>query len=340
MEDRAMSKRLMINILLVSFIFSPTISWGKIYHTVSGDETLWRIAKKYGTSVEELRQINRLNGNLIFRGQQLCVQIEGTEETENKKENAEYRRQEAEIVQETTEPKTQQSYVVKKGDTLFSIARRTGCTVDGLKEINRLTNNTIEISQVLLLSATIINYEAKAANPEPQNPNLESQIPSKEEKHQSASVENYIQLPAKKTAPLAEEECLPFSESSGDIGHQIVTTAKRYLYLPYKSGGEIGDESTDCSGFVKRTLGYFGIKLPRSAREQFNMGVPVTELAEGDLVFFTTYASYPSHVGIYIGDDKFIHSSSYRSGGVRIDSLESNYYHQRYIGARRVVAVE
>ncbi|MFH1897065.1 MAG: LysM peptidoglycan-binding domain-containing protein [Candidatus Desantisbacteria bacterium] len=339
-----MSKRLMINILLVLFIFSPTISWGEIYHTVKGNETLWRIAKKYGISVEELRQSNNLRSNLICKGQQLCIQKQVASQIVTPLQNTKKEeRQGAEIVQETTKPQTlhsQNSYVVKKSDTLFSIARRNGCTVGELKRINHLTDNTIEISQVLLLSATTINYEAKTANPETQTPNIEPQILSNEEEHQSASAENYIRLPVKEATPSAEEQYIPLAEYPGDIGPQIVNTAKRYLSLPYKSGGEIGDESTDCSGFVKRTFGYFGIKLPRSAREQFNMGTPVTELAEGDLVFFATYASYPSHVGIYIGDDKFIHSSSYRSGGVRIDSLESNYYHQRYLGARRVVSVE
>lgn len=337
-----MSKRLIRNILLALFIFFPIISWGEIYHTVKGDETLWRIAKKYDTTVEKLQQVNGLNSNRICVGQRLCIQhnsplIPSERETiltpdPSQEETALINSAIPDSSLKERETCLENSYIVKKGDTLFSIARRTGCTVEGIKEINRLINNTIEISQVLLLTAKTVNPDAKDIDSKSQT--------SREEKPPSAQVENHTRLAVKKTASLEEEQYIPFSEHPGDIGPQIVTTAKRYLYLPYKSGGEIGDESTDCSGFVKRTFGYFGIKLPRTAREQFNMGIPVIELAEGDLVFFTTYASYPSHVGIYIGNDKFIHSSSYRSGGVRIDSLESNYYHKRYIGARRVVAVE
>ncbi|MEK7813197.1 MAG: LysM peptidoglycan-binding domain-containing protein, partial [Candidatus Desantisbacteria bacterium] len=140
-----MSKQLTINILAGILIFFPIISWGARYHTVSGDETLWRISKKYGTSVEELRQINGLNGNLICKGQRLCVQKENAEDRKQKPEameenakgrgqgkecgmrNAECGKQEAGIVQETT-LSSQKSHVVKKGDTLFSIARRNGCT--------------------------------------------------------------------------------------------------------------------------------------------------------------------------------------------------------------------
>ncbi|MBI4777332.1 LysM peptidoglycan-binding domain-containing protein [Candidatus Desantisbacteria bacterium] len=385
-----MSKRLIINILAGILIFFPTISWGELYHTVSADETLWRIAKKYNISVEELRQINGLNGNLICSGQRLCVAVEKSGVRE---ENVECRRQEtggteacrggfqtrpsqtgtkeagdkeqkADIVQGTI-LHSQKSYVVKKGDTLFSIARRNGCTVDKLKRLNHLVNNTIEIDQVLVFSASTPGPQGNEASTF-----LAETAPSGDDAHlaEEASLgDDAIQtdvLTAKKGDPPAKEATLAeehppaveekylevidstattdiqFSENPGAIVTQIVDAAKRYLYVPYKSGGEIGDEATDCSGFVKRTFASFGIILPRSAREQWGKGSPVTELQEGDLVFFATYASYPSHVGIYIGGDRFIHSSSYRSGGVRIDSLDSPYYHQRYLGARRMVALE
>ncbi|MDI6780583.1 MAG: LysM peptidoglycan-binding domain-containing protein [bacterium] len=369
-----MSKRLTINILAGIFIFFPTISWGVLYHTVSGDETLWRIAKKYGISVEELQQINGLNGNLIYKGQRLCVQKENTEcrirnekdrrqkpearsqKPESMEENVKGSGQEAGIVQETISS-PQKSHVVKKGDTLFSIARRNGCTVNELKRLNHLVDNTIEVNQVLALCNSIPcqwvtpQVNAKGAPlaegvPPAEEPPLadDAHLPDVFAADEGAPL-------AEKASPVVEEKYwdavdsaaiadIQFSENPSAIASQIVDTAKRYLYLPYKSGGEIGDEATDCSGFVKRTFGYFGIMLPRTAREQWGKGSPVTELQEGDLVFFATYASYPSHVGIYIGGDRFIHSSSYRSGGVRIDSLGSPYYHQRYLGARRVVAVE
>ncbi|MFH1859528.1 MAG: LysM peptidoglycan-binding domain-containing protein [bacterium] len=363
-----MSKRLTINILAGMLIFFPTISWGVSYHTVNENETLWRIAKKYGLSVENLRQINGLSGNLICNGQRLCVSRQASLETvtplqdaeesggrsqksEAIKEETRGKRRKAGVVHETTEsqashskenygviPQTtaktlENNYVVKKGDTLFSIARRNDCTVKELKNLNHLLDNTIEVAQVLVLPVSMPCQEAEPQGNEGGN-SLAEAIPSIEA-----------------TPPTVEEKCqdaidftaitdIPFSENPNAIATQIVDTAKRYLYLPYKSGGEIGDEATDCSGFVKRTFGSFGITLPRTAREQWSKGFPVTELREGDLVFFATYASYPSHVGIYIGGDRFIHSSSYRSGGVRIDSLDSSYYHQRYLGARRVVAVE
>lgn len=118
---------------------------------------------------------------------------------------------------------------------------------------------------------------------------------------------------------------------------EILLQVIKYLETPYKYGGNT-ENGIDCSGF---TLQVFekstGIKLPRSAREQFAVGEKVEreDLAFGDLVFFNTRRrSNPGHVGIYIGDDQFIHSST--SLGVTISSLQEAYYKKRYVGARRV----
>jgi cell wall-associated NlpC family hydrolase len=109
------------------------------------------------------------------------------------------------------------------------------------------------------------------------------------------------------------------------------------LHLPYRFGGT-GLFGIDCSAFVQRVFGAAGITLPRSAREQFEVGTEIEreDLSAGDLVFFRTYASFPSHVGIYLGNNFFIHASS-RSRKVTIDSLDTPYYVRRFIGARRLV---
>lgn len=118
---------------------------------------------------------------------------------------------------------------------------------------------------------------------------------------------------------------------------EILLQVIKYLETPYKYGGNT-ENGIDCSGF---TLQVFekstGIKLPRSAREQYAVGEKVEreDLSFGDLVFFNTRRrSNPGHVGIYIGDDQFIHSST--SLGVTISSLQETYYKKRYVGARRV----
>jgi hypothetical protein len=82
------------------------------------------------------------------------------------------------------------------------------------------------------------------------------------------------------------------------------------------------------------------VDLPRTAREQFQFGyeVPPSDLQKGDLIFFRTYASFPSHVGIYLGDNRMIHASS-RSHRVVISSLDSPYYRARFIGAKRIAKI-
>lgn len=86
-----------------------------------------------------------------------------------------------------------------------------------------------------------------------------------------------------------------------------------------------------------------GIQLPRSTREMINLDAPViarSELQPGDIVFFNNRGrGRVSHTGIYIGDDRFIHSSSSRSGGVRVDSLDDRYWKASYMEAKRVLAM-
>jgi cell wall-associated NlpC family hydrolase len=109
------------------------------------------------------------------------------------------------------------------------------------------------------------------------------------------------------------------------------------LGTPYLYGGT-RDDGLDCSAFTARVYERSTARtLARSAEEQFYEGeaVPQEELRFGDLVFFRTDGRRASHVGIYIEDDLFAHAST--TSGVTISSLESSYYSQRYVGARRII---
>jgi hypothetical protein len=121
----------------------------------------------------------------------------------------------------------------------------------------------------------------------------------------------------------------------------LVKVAKSFAGAPYRYGGETV-RGLDCSAFVKKMYEIFEVQLPRSAREQFCAGPRVgrEDLVTGDLVFFRTkrYAKYPTHVGIYLGDDKFIHSSSLLSQGVKVDCLSEGYFARTYTGAVRIKA--
>lgn len=128
------------------------------------------------------------------------------------------------------------------------------------------------------------------------------------------------------------------STSSGtSAGESVVRIASRFKGVRYRWGGS-SRSGFDCSGFTRYVFRQrTGVVLPHSASAQFRKGVPVSrgELKPGDLVFFQTYRRGASHVGIYIGNGKFIHASS-AGGRVRVDSLNDGYYRRRYVGARRL----
>jgi cell wall-associated NlpC family hydrolase len=116
----------------------------------------------------------------------------------------------------------------------------------------------------------------------------------------------------------------------------VVRTAYSYRGTPYRWGGD-SRGGFDCSGFTSFLYRHQGVGLPHSASAQFRMGRKVErgEMKPGDLVFFETVHKGISHVGMYVGNGRFVHASSRRSGGVRVDTLESGYYRERFRGARR-----
>ena len=125
--------------------------------------------------------------------------------------------------------------------------------------------------------------------------------------------------------------------SSTSKADAIIATAKKYIGIPYLWAGTT-PSGFDCSGYVQYVFKAHGISLNRTAATQYKHGTYVSKsnLMPGDLVFFqNTYKAGISHVGIYIGDGKFIHSSS--SKGVTISALSSSYYVSHYYGARRIL---
>ena len=125
---------------------------------------------------------------------------------------------------------------------------------------------------------------------------------------------------------------------SGSYGSSAVSIAYQYMGVPYVYGGA-SPSGFDCSGFTMYVYAQLGVSLPHGATPQLNYGTYVSrsELQPGDLVFFSD-GSYPaSHVGIYVGDDQFIHASSSSSNGycVCVSSLNSNYYSRNFVGGRR-----
>ena len=124
-----------------------------------------------------------------------------------------------------------------------------------------------------------------------------------------------------------------------DTASDLVMQAMNFLGVPYKRGGNTEASGFDCSGFTRHIFeNSIGLVLPRRADEQATtaglLSINRGELKPGDLVFFNTMKRTFSHVGIYVGDDKFIHSP--RAGGeVRIEDMRESYWSRRFTGARR-----
>jgi cell wall-associated NlpC family hydrolase len=120
------------------------------------------------------------------------------------------------------------------------------------------------------------------------------------------------------------------------VRNEIVEKAESFIGVPYQWGGSSPGDGFDCSGFTMAVYRLNGLNLPRSSSAQWTTGSRVDrhQLSKADLVFFATSGgSRISHVGIYVGENKFIHAPG-RSKRIRISSLSNTYFKRRYVGAR------
>ena len=144
--------------------------------------------------------------------------------------------------------------------------------------------------------------------------------------------------PVEESVPEPEVPETPAPESNPGVSGDVVSTALQYVGYGYVSGGASPETGFDCSGFTKYIYGLFGISINRVAGDQAANGTPISkeELQPGDLVLFSYYGSSSiGHSGIYIGDGNFVHAAN-SSRGVVIDTLESGYYLDNYVTARRL----
>ena len=147
--------------------------------------------------------------------------------------------------------------------------------------------------------------------------------------------------------PTAQQlESSPLVQQVRDTASELVMQAMNFLGVPYRRGGNTAEQGFDCSGFTRFVFeNSIGLVLPRRSDQQANsaglLNVKHEELKPGDLVFFNTMRRAFSHVGIYVGEGKFIHAP--RTGGeVRVEDMRQAYWSKRFNGARRaeVPAVE
>jgi cell wall-associated NlpC family hydrolase len=141
--------------------------------------------------------------------------------------------------------------------------------------------------------------------------------------------------PAEPTSsPARPAPTLPDARTAADA---LVETALSFRGIPYVFGGEDPQTGFDCSGLVQFVFARHAVDVPRTVADQFRVGLPVTlaNLRAADLVFFSTTGPGPTHVGIAVSRDGFVHAPT-TNGVVRVEPVDSTYWHDRFVGARRL----
>jgi len=292
----------------------PTLAFAAKTHRVKKNETLSRLAKKYHVSVTELKVANNLLKNQVKVGDTLIIPTRSAASgaEENGKGGG------------TT-------YKVRKGDTFSRIAKKTGVTVSELKRLNTLGKGKLKPGKILVLKDT---------DAEPKK--LARQAKVLQLKYKDLFNEkDYEQSLADLTDPEPDRpvDLTKNLELKVDNVKVLKNKAYGFLGIRYRFGGS-SKRGIDCSSFVQQVFREMEVSLPRTAREQFEVGsdVPPSDLQKGDLIFFRTYAHFPSHVGIYLGNNRMIHASS-RDRRVVISPLNTPYYRARFIGAKRIAKI-
>ncbi len=145
-----------------------------------------------------------------------------------------------------------------------------------------------------------------------------------------------IYLSGRKEPGHSGKVSLPRSGSGPEMGGIAARTAERFVGIPYQWGGNNVVEGMDCSGFVRAVYNLCGVNIPRTSMEQFRTGEYVGRgfLKDGDLVFFGSSDVSINHVGIYVGNGRFVHAPR-RGDEIKVSSLEDAYFMKKFIGARR-----
>ncbi|MEH7111494.1 LysM peptidoglycan-binding domain-containing protein [Neobacillus niacini] len=307
-------------------------------YSVQKGDTLSKIAKQYQTSVSDLKQWNGLSSDLIFINQTLKV---------------------ANVTLLAPAPAapavTVTSYTVVSGDYLGKIAKQFGTTVQELKKVNGLLSDLIYVGQVLSVSAqTPIappqapTTPAPPAPPTPTAPSSEYIVKSGDTLSKIGLQFAMTVLELKTVNGLTSDRIyvgqrLTVSGAGAgttqppqvtDFAGTLVNTAKSVIGTPYAWGGSTLS-GFDCSGFIYYVANQSGKSIGRySAAGYYSRTYYVDQPQPGDLVFFqNTYKPGISHVGIYLGDNQFIHADEKK--GVSISNLGSPYYTEHFDGFKR-----
>ena len=273
-------------------------------YTVKPGDSLFKISRSYGISVEILKEANGLEGDQLKPKQILLIPDPKKKPTGK--------------VARRVSPETE-SYIVKQGDNLYTISKRTGLPFEEIKRLNQLQTDVLKAGQRLTL--------------------LKQKDRGEEEAEEIGDAEEAKEVQQAQGESQAIQEPLG-KWKNPEERNLFVRVVKTFLGVPYRLGGSTL-KGLDCSAFVKKIYEIFNVQLPRTVREQSNIGKKIErgELEEGDIIFFKTRRANNAHVGIYIGNNEFVHAS-YRSKEVRVDNLDTPYFNQRFINGVRIIELE
>jgi cell wall-associated NlpC family hydrolase len=314
---------------LVSLIVAASAQ-RTITYTVQPGDSLYTIAHKHGLRLPDLLKVNNLrNPHALQVGDQIKIPVKG---------NA------AASAQRTAQPAAPASGWAELNTDRVNIRTAPSTDAKRLTIVDRRTKVQVlgrqgDWSRIRLQSGAVGWVLSKYLSPT-KPPQSQKQVAKRtsERKTSERTARASASRQAKtKSQPTASKPPTTADASAVADGQPaVVRRALGYLGTRYRYGASSA-RGFDCSGFTSYIYRQHGISLPHNSAAQYRVGKPVSrsELRPGDLVFFRTRGNRISHVGIYIGNGKFVHASSAR-GRVRVDTLTSGYYHQRYVGARRI----
>lgn len=302
-------KRVLLAGVMGLFLFSTAADvTAASTHTVQAGDNLYRIAQKYKVSINELKQWNALKSDSIYVNQRLKTSADAKASVPSAKPMA---------AKAVTAPPVQAAapgstvYHVQKGDSLYGISKKFNVTVSQLTAWNQLKTTTIYVNQVLKIE--------------------KSSGTAKTEPTQAAAV---ITPPAPAAKPVVTA---PVPKTGGSPYDIVINSAYSLIGTPYSFGG-ISPAGFDCSGFIYYAYAQAGIPIYRnSSTGYYSQSSEAADPVYGDFVFFKdTYKPGISHMGIFVGNNSFIHSGS---KGVEITRLDTPYWQQRFAGFRRLDTV-
>jgi LysM repeat protein len=314
---------------------SPTTSE---YIVKSGDY-LGKIAKQVGTTVNELKSLNGLQSDMIYVGQKLKVSGKVEETTASPTQP---------VAPPSSAPSTS-VYTVVSGDSLSKISLAYSMSVQELKQINGLSSDVIYVGQVLNVKAKEVGITPPVSPPVETVKTLEYSVKSgdtlgrislqykmtvQELKNLNGLSSDIIYVGQKLKVSGNVPEVTPPSNPSTALQNEFVNVAKSVIGTPYAWGGSTLS-GFDCSGFIHYVANQSGKSIGRySAAGYYSRTYYVDQPQPGDLVFFeNTYKPGISHLGIYLGDNQFIHADEKK--GITISNLTSPYYTEHFDGFKR-----